>query len=298
VFTIITFPFLFAVMFGDVGHAILMLLFAWWLVHNEVLLAGKKLSENVRTAFDGRYMLLLMGAFSLYTGLLYNECFSIPMNLFGSNWRYTPGSATPQRISTSGTYIFGVDPAWCGASNELSFYNSLKMKLAIVLGVAQMLLGILLSAYNARFFRKPYDFWFEFVPRMVFMTSLFGYLVLLIFLKWGMDFSYKSSLAPSLLLSFINMALLPTSFARPEDQLYSGQLGIQQFLLFVAVISVPCMLLPKPLLLRRDHYRKLAGGDQPYQRVSLNDNENDRARGSMLDDEDEHAHGGEHEVRA
>lgn len=54
-------------------------------------------------------------------------------------------------------YPFGVDPSWRGSRSELPFLNSLKMKMSILLGVAQMNLGILLSYFNARFFGSSLD---------------------------------------------------------------------------------------------------------------------------------------------
>ena len=53
VFTIVTFPFLFAVMFGDVGHGFLMLLFALYLVLNEKALGRTTLNEMVEMCFGG-----------------------------------------------------------------------------------------------------------------------------------------------------------------------------------------------------------------------------------------------------
>uniref|UniRef100_A0A673GAA8 V-type proton ATPase subunit a n=1 Tax=Sinocyclocheilus rhinocerous TaxID=307959 RepID=A0A673GAA8_9TELE len=89
-YTIITFPFLFAVMFGDLGHGILMTCAALYLVLRESrLIAQKNDNEMFNMVFAGRYIILLMGIFSVYTGIIYNDCFSKSLNVFGSGWSGT-----------------------------------------------------------------------------------------------------------------------------------------------------------------------------------------------------------------
>jgi V-type H+-transporting ATPase subunit a len=255
VFTIITFPFLFAVMFGDVGHGFLLFLFAVLLVWKEKQLAAIKLNELIDTCFGGRYVLLLMGMFSVYTGLLYNEMFSVAINLCGSNWVVPEGNSTTSfsRIDDQRAYEFGVDPAWNGAANNLLFYNSLKMKLSIILGVTQMVLGIFLSLANGIYFKHKLDVYCEFLPQIIFMLALFGYMVFLIIFKW---FVYWKTSPPFLLNVMIQMFLSPLRIA-PENQVFEGQLGVQLFLLIIAVVSVPWMLLSKPLIMRRRHNQKM-----------------------------------------
>lgn len=46
-YTIITFPFLFAIMFGDFGHGIIMALFGGWMVWREKPLSAKKTDNEV-----------------------------------------------------------------------------------------------------------------------------------------------------------------------------------------------------------------------------------------------------------
>jgi len=65
------------------------------------------------TLFGGRYIILLMGAFSIYTGLIYNDAFSKSMYLAPSNWNFpaaAEGDKTVLGIPTNRVYPFGVDP--------------------------------------------------------------------------------------------------------------------------------------------------------------------------------------------
>ena len=85
-------------------------------------------------------MLLLMGIFSIYCGVLYNDVFGLMADFFGTSWTETPPRhGGPRELKAHGmVYPFGIDPGWHRSANELSFGNSYKMKLSIILGVLQV----------------------------------------------------------------------------------------------------------------------------------------------------------------
>lgn len=251
-FTVITFPFLFAIMFGDVGHGLLLTLFALGLVLNEDKLSKMDLGEIGGYPFGGRYCLLLMGVFSIYTGLLYNDCFGCGLNLFGT--QYQKGTDGSQEFSGT-PYVFGIDPVWTLSTNQLSFMNSFKMKLSVVFGVVQMTAGVCVSLVNALHFRSSVDIWCGFVPQMIFMMSIFGHLVFCIFYKWATVWEHGK--APSLITMLIKFFMSPGKVDKAGgEELYPGQAGIQLVLMLMAFIAVPWMLFPKPFILKARHERE------------------------------------------
>uniref|UniRef100_A0A8D3E9W5 V-type proton ATPase subunit a n=1 Tax=Scophthalmus maximus TaxID=52904 RepID=A0A8D3E9W5_SCOMX len=271
VYTIITFPFLFAVMFGDVGHGLLMTLAALWMVLEE---KDPKLRNNNneiwRMMFGGRYLILLMGLFSVYTGAIYNECFSRGLSTFSSAWHVGPmfenniwnssvlaGSEylsmdpVVSGVFTS-PYPFGIDPIWGMSNNKLSFLNSYKMKMSVIIGIIHMTFGVCLSFFN-------YLVFFVLIPELFFIVSLFGYLVFMVVFKWIAYTPAQSKIAPSILIHFIDMFLFSDNPDNPP--LYGGQVYkscswspfplhvqsvVQKVLVVLALCSVPVLLVGKP----------------------------------------------------
>ena len=101
-----------------------------------------------------------MGVFATFCGVMYNDFMAIPMWFFGSCY----DAETLVKKDDDCVYPVGMDPAWYLAKNELTFINSLKMKMSVILGVVNMLLGVCLRGANAIYFRKPIDFFNEFIP--------------------------------------------------------------------------------------------------------------------------------------
>ncbi|TRY98207.1 hypothetical protein DNTS_006238 [Danionella cerebrum] len=283
VYTIITFPFLFAVMFGDVGHGLLMTLAALWMILEE---KDPNLRKNTNEIwlmmFGGRYLILLMGLFSIYTGAIYNECFSKGLSPFSSGWHVRPNAEfynwndetfkTNKYLSLdpnvtgvfTGPYPFGIDPIWGLASNHLTFLNSYKMKMSVIIGVIHMTFGVCLSFFNYIHFRKFSSVFLVLIPELCFLLCLFGYLIFMVVYKWLVFGPVTSDSAPSILIHFIDMFLFTEN--KDNKPLYTGQMIVQKVLVIVAVLSVPVLLLGKPMHEYITHRRKrnhLSGDNRP-----------------------------------
>lgn len=276
---IVTFPFLFAVMFGDFGHAVVMLLASLAMIYWERPL--KKVTfELFAMIYYGRYIALIMSIFSLYTGLMYNDAFSKSLTLFDSAWQWkvpegwSEGDVLVGELKSSYRYPFGLDWRWHETENDLLFSNSYKMKMSIILGWAHMTYSLVLSWYNARHFKKPIDIWGNFVPGMIFFQSIFGYLVICIIYKWSVDWAAADAPPPGLLNMLIYMFLQPGYI---DVRLYAGQEYVQKILLLLAFVQVPILLFLKPFYLRWEHNRARAKG---YRGIG------EQSRVSALDDED------------
>ena len=302
-----------------------------------------------------------MGVFAIYCGLLYNEIFGMPLNLYGgTRWHYPKGETMAggwkecydgldppadvdvlpvfddgsMRVGCNvppvEPYPIGMDPVWKFSSGGLIYFNcethpcltmpllhfcsatatlknvmccrlclltALKMKMSVVFGVFQMVFGIILKATNDIKHKRPLDLWCEFVPQMIFMNGIFGYMCVLILIKWSTCWVPASQYLPGGELVFntlpmphgnayykepkprcdpvenVNVRVQGDSwigYSHPPDikqilinmvmgygqdhphdfNLFDGMNGFHMVLVPIAVVMIPIMLLPKPLILK------------------------------------------------
>lgn len=259
VFTMVSFPFLFGVMYGDIGHGGCVALGGLFLIYNAKNIEGvdinnikennkanheefginknkndnllndedlnlnilvnsssssfsssissnkikpkQKVDELLQGLYMARYMIFLMGVFGVVAGVIYNDYFAMSLNIFGSNYHYHEdrheGDIAEMQSKygdANSVYLIGIDPVWKVSSNELLFYNSFKMKFAIIIGVIQMTIGIVLNGMNTLYFKNYVNFFHQFLPMIIFDVVFFGYIVLLIFVKWAINWDERMAL--------------------------------------------------------------------------------------------------------
>jgi len=265
--TTITFPFVFGMMYGDIGHGTILFLAGVWMCWN-----GHKYkysSGYANLIHWARYMVLMMGFFAVFAGFMYNDLFGmVSFDFFGTRWlsdgepragfntKNLPGSLNASAVLdgqavpfpddpwSSGPYPFGLDPAWSRATNGLIFNNSLKMKLSVCIGVLQMLLGVFFKFANSIYDGKKVDFFFECIPMLIFMVCFFGYMDYMIVYKWTHNIDPQYG-APGIINALICMAMHKAD----PPQMYPGATSTESMLMLATAIAVPWLLIPKPIIL-------------------------------------------------
>lgn len=154
-----------------------------------------------------------MGFFAFYCGWVYNDFLGMDLNIFGSCYNIFKNNDGSERyeVIKDCMYPFGIDPIWGVASNELVFVNGLKMKIAVIIAIIHMLLGVVMKCFNAIYFKRNLEIVFEFIPQLLFLGLLFGYMDFLIVYKWLQPWDTTSAVVahppPSIISTMMDIGL-------------------------------------------------------------------------------------------
>lgn len=117
-----------------------------------------------------------------------------------------------------------------------------------------MSLGICMKGMNAIYNKSALDFFFEFIPQIIFLLCLFGFMDLLIILKWLTNWSGREHEAPSVITQMINVALKGGEInGSPLVGDADFQVFLSNTLMITCLVCVPLMLYVKPIYLNKKH---------------------------------------------
>merc|ERR1719499_306035 len=224
-------------MYGDVFHGSFLFLGGALLVYYEKSNESSK-NELIQGLHLGRYLIFMMGMFAIYNGLIYNDVTSISINGFNlQQWETVQPVGYENPVvngKATGVYAFGVDPVWSISELQLSYMNSLKMKLSVLVGITQMTFGLFLKLGNHIHEGDYLSIYGEFVPQLIFMFCFFNYMQFIIIYKWCQDWVGKDP--PSLITVLVDMVLSPGTITEGENLLYDK--GLQGS---IQVVFLLCM---------------------------------------------------------
>lgn len=155
----------------------------------------------------------------------------------------------------------------------MQFTNSLKMKLAVILGVCHMLLGLAIRVINNIKQKNHLELVLQTFPQIIFMLLTFGYMDFLIIYKWLSSYTDQSQ-APSIISTMIAIFV---EFGGDGDgrvpHFWTGERHVEKMIVAVCVVCVPVMLLGKPLYIYLKR-RSLHNGSNNGSDQALTDNHN------------------------
>mmetsp|Transcript_5646 Transcript_5646/g.4044 ORF Transcript_5646/g.4044 Transcript_5646/m.4044 type:complete len:179 (+) Transcript_5646:1669-2205(+) len=132
------------------------------------------------------------------------------------------------------------------------------MKLAVIIGVTHMTLGIVTKGTNTIFFKDYMGFVFEVITGFIILFGLFGWMDVLILAKWfyvmnpdstNENMITRISECPSIITTMINnfLELLSNWSNQNEIVFFYSQDTWSSILILCAVICMPLMLCVKPI---------------------------------------------------
>uniref|UniRef100_A0A1I8IP46 V-type proton ATPase subunit a n=1 Tax=Macrostomum lignano TaxID=282301 RepID=A0A1I8IP46_9PLAT len=247
-FTAVTFPFLFAIMFADWGHGLLLMALALALFLPPGRFLHPDVARSLAPLRPGRHLLLMCAVFAVYCGAVLNDGFGLT-----GGWRrhsqfsmgnLTYGTFVNQSISQlqlapkeDGHVMSWVtDSMWGSAANQVKFLNSARMKLSIIFGTLHLGLGLALQLVNDIRAGRTARLRQDGLP-----LPADGYPVALILRKWLAVLPRDAACAPALLPMLIAMYRLEyTETPCYLATYYSGQRYVEHAI--VAGVAASALL--------------------------------------------------------